>query len=150
MITHYFVNPIKPRGGGVILARGKFKLKSFLNDLWYEPETLWLSLTFTRDYFAEKRNWKNIKFSGGNIFLYRGYCQQIGVQICKNSFSSRNKYVSSLFILVYEGNTYNLLVQRNYFQRQSPVASLQKYALQTCSKFTVGDPYGNVISKKIA
>ena len=94
----------------------------------------------------EKKNF----FSGGNIFLYRGYCQQIEVQICKNSFSSRNKYVSSLFILVYEGNTYNLLVQRNYFQRQSPVASLQKYALQTCSKFTVGDPYGNVISKKIA
>ena len=30
----------------VIRARGKFKFKLFLNDLWYEPETLWLFLTF--------------------------------------------------------------------------------------------------------
>ena len=33
---------------------GKFKFKLFLNDLWYEPETIWLFLNFTRDYFAEK------------------------------------------------------------------------------------------------
>ena len=30
-----------------------------------------------------------------------------------------------MFILVCEGNTYNLLVQRNYFQKQSPIAPLQ-------------------------
>ena len=33
-------NPIKPGGGGVIFARGKFKFKFFLNALLYEPETL--------------------------------------------------------------------------------------------------------------
>ena len=56
---------------------------------------------------------------------------------------------SSLFILVCEGNTYNLLVQRNYFQKQSPIASFQKCVLQICMKCTRGDPYGNVISKKL-
>ena len=55
-----------------------------------------------------------------------------------------------MFILVYEGNTYNLLVQMNYFQRQSPIDSLQKCVLQICSKFTGGHPYWNVISKKVA
>ena len=39
----------------------KFKFKLFLNDLWYEPETLWLFLTFTRDYFAEKKLKKNFR-----------------------------------------------------------------------------------------
>ena len=34
-------NPIKPGGGGgVIFACGKFEFKLFLNDLWYEPESL--------------------------------------------------------------------------------------------------------------
>ena len=80
--------------GGVIFARSKFKFKLFLNGLWYEPETLWLFLTFTRDYFAGKKKiQKNIKLSGGNIFLYRGYCQKIGVRICRNSFSCRIKYL---------------------------------------------------------
>ena len=83
------INLIKP--GGIISARSKFKL--FLNGLWYEPETLWLFLTFTRDYFTEKKIEKNIKFSGGNIFLYRGYCQKIEVRICRNSFSCRIKYL---------------------------------------------------------
>ena len=86
------VNPIKP-GGGVIFARGKFKFKLFLNGLWYELETLWLFLTFTRDCFAGKKIQKNFKLSGGNIFLYRGYCQKIGVRICRNSFSCRIKYL---------------------------------------------------------
>ena len=40
--------------------------------------------------------------------------------------------ILSFFILVCEGNTYNLHVQSNYFQKQSPIASLQnvsrKYA----------------------
>ena len=31
---------------------------------------------FTRDYFAGKKI-KNIKLSGGNIYLYRGYCQNL-------------------------------------------------------------------------
>ena len=52
-------NPIKPGGRGVIFASGKFKFKLFLNGLWYEPETLWIFLTFTRDYFAGKKNSKN-------------------------------------------------------------------------------------------
>lgn len=34
------LNAIKPREGGVIFARGKFKLKLFLNGLSYEPESL--------------------------------------------------------------------------------------------------------------
>ena len=49
--------------------------------------------SYTRDYFAEKNNFKKLKFSWGNIFLYRGYCQKIGVPICRNSFSRRNKYL---------------------------------------------------------
>ena len=71
--------------GGVIFARSKFKFKLFLNGLWYEPETLWLFLTFTRYYLAEKKIEKSIKFSVGNIFLYWGYFQKIVVQICRNS-----------------------------------------------------------------
>ena len=47
-----------------------------LNDLWYKPETLWILPTFTRDYFAGKKIQKNIKVSGGNIFLYRAHCQK--------------------------------------------------------------------------
>ena len=49
--TDYRTNEVR-----VIFAGGKFKL--FLNDWWYEPETLWLFLTFTRDYFAEKKKFK--------------------------------------------------------------------------------------------
>ena len=48
-----------------IFARGKFTFKLFLNGLWYEPETLWLSLTFTRNYFAGKKILKNTKLPGG-------------------------------------------------------------------------------------
>ena len=86
-------------GGGIIFARGKSKFKLFLNDLWYEPETLWLFLTFTRDYFAEKKKKrKNIKLSGGNLFLYRGYCQKIGVRICINRLNPRHKYVCTCIL----------------------------------------------------
>ena len=54
-------------------ARGKFKFKLFLNGLWYEPETLWLFLTFTRDYFAEKKKFKKIiKFQGVTYFFTGG------------------------------------------------------------------------------
>ena len=44
--------------GGVIFAHSEFKFKLFLNSLWYEPETLWLFLTFTRYYLAEKKKKK--------------------------------------------------------------------------------------------
>ena len=67
------LNPVKP--GGIIFTRGKFKFKLFLNDLWDEPQTLWLFLTFTRDYFAEK-NWKKYQIFRGNIFLYWRYFQK--------------------------------------------------------------------------
>ena len=56
----------------------------------------WNLMTFPNFYlrlFCWKRNWKNITFSGGNIFFFQGYCQNIGVQIWRNSFSRRNKYV---------------------------------------------------------
>ena len=55
--------------------------------------------------------------------------------------------IPSLFILVCEDNTYNLLVQRNYFQKQFLIVFLQKCVVQICSKFTGGEPYGNAISK---
>ena len=42
---------------------------------------------------GEKKIQKNIKFSGGNMFLHRGYCQKIRVRVCKNSFSCRIKYL---------------------------------------------------------
>ena len=80
-------------GRGVIFARGKFKLNLFLNELCYKLETLLIFLTFTRDYFAEQKNEKNYKFLGGIKFFYRWYCQKIGIPICRNSFSRRNKYV---------------------------------------------------------
>ena len=77
------LNPSKYGGGRgrVILARDRFKFKLFLNDSWYEPETLLLFVTFTKGYFSEKKKKieKNIKFSAGNIFPYWGYCQKIGV-----------------------------------------------------------------------
>ena len=41
----------------------------------------------------KKAKEKNTKFSGGNVFHYRWYCQKIVVHICGNSFSRRNKYV---------------------------------------------------------
>ena len=66
----YYLNLLNLEG--IIFAHGKFKFKLFLSDLWYEPETLWLFLTFTEGFFAEK----NEKVSGGNIFLYMRYCQK--------------------------------------------------------------------------
>ena len=48
---------------------------------------------FNYSLFCWKKNQKIIKFSGGNIFLYRGYCQKIGVLIGRNSFSYRIKYL---------------------------------------------------------
>ena len=69
----YYLNLLNLEG--IIFAHGKFKFKLFLSDLWYEPETLWLFLTFTEGFFAEKK-WKKIKVSGGNIFLYMRYCQK--------------------------------------------------------------------------
>ena len=80
-VPNNILNPIKPGGWGVFFAHSKFKFKLFLNDLWYESESLWIFLTVTEDCFAEKKN--NIKLSGGNRFLYRGYCQKIGVRICR-------------------------------------------------------------------
>ena len=79
-------------GRGGHFAHGKFKFKLFLNGLWYEPETLWLFLTFTSDCFTEKKIQKYIKFSGGNISL-PGVLSKIRVRICKNSFSRGIKYL---------------------------------------------------------
>ena len=45
-------------GGGGTFACSKFTCKLYLNGLWYDPETYWLFLTFTRDYFAEKKKLK--------------------------------------------------------------------------------------------
>ena len=53
-----------------------------------------------------------------------------------------------MFNLICEGNTYNLIVQRNCFQKQSPIASPQNCVLQISSKFTGGDLFRNVIWKK--
>ena len=47
----------------------------------------------TRDYFAERKSKKKIKFPGGNIFLYGVKKKKIVVRICRNSFSRRNKYL---------------------------------------------------------
>ena len=57
------------RGWGVVFSCGKFKFELFLNDLWHE-----IFVTFTRNYFAEKKkkNEKNNRFSGGNIFFTGG------------------------------------------------------------------------------
>ena len=71
-------NLIKPEGGGgggrgqVIFASGKFKFKLFLNSFWYEPETLWLFLTFSRDYFARKKIQKILNFEGVTHFFTSG------------------------------------------------------------------------------
>ena len=61
-------------GEGGIFTSSKFKFKSFLNDLWFESETLWLFLTFTRDCFAEKHTEKILSYqevmhfcTGGNV-----------------------------------------------------------------------------------
>ena len=80
-------------GGGVIFVGGKFRFKLFLNDLWYEPETFWLFLTFTKDYFDGKKFQKITKLPGGNMFLYHGYFQKIEVRMCRNSFSCKIKYL---------------------------------------------------------
>ena len=57
---------------GAIFSGCKFKFILFLNGSWYELENLSLFKTFNRDYFSEKKNQKNIKFSGRNIFLLPG------------------------------------------------------------------------------
>ena len=86
-----FVNPVSLVD--FIFARSKFKIKLFLNDLWYKPETLWLVLTFTKYYFAEKEIEKTLNFQRVTYLFTMGYCQKLGVQICRNSFSRRSKYV---------------------------------------------------------
>ena len=54
-----------------------------------------------------------------------------------------------MLILVYEANTYNLFAQRNYFLKQSPIASLQKCVLQICSKFTGRDHTEMLFQKRL-
>ena len=56
LVTTTALSPIKPGGWGVIFAHAKFKFKLFLNSLWYESETLWLFLIFTRNYNSGKKN----------------------------------------------------------------------------------------------
>ena len=54
----------------IIFARDKFEFKLFLNGLWYEPETVRLFLSFTRDYFAAKKSSKKYQtFRGSHISL---------------------------------------------------------------------------------
>ena len=54
---------------------------------------------FYLGFLCSKKIPKNVRFSGCSLFLYwagdggGGYCQKIGVWICRNSFSCRNKYV---------------------------------------------------------
>lgn len=60
-------------GEGGIFACGKFKFELFMNGLCYAPETLSLSLTFTRDYFAEKKKKMQIlHFQGVTYSLTAG------------------------------------------------------------------------------
>ena len=78
---------------GVAFARGEFKFKLFLKDLCYESKTLWLFGLF-RDFFAEKKFGKYIKFLGGNTFLYRRWFRKkwftyVGVALV----AEVNKYV---------------------------------------------------------
>ena len=46
---------------------GKFEFNFFffLNGLWYEPETLWLFLTFIKDYFTEKQKFRSYNLQIG-------------------------------------------------------------------------------------
>ena len=53
---------------------------------------------------------------------------------------------SSMFILVYEANTYNLLVQKNYFLKQSPIAS--KVCLENMQQIYRGKPIRKCDFKK--
>ena len=97
-----------------------------------------------------------------HLILSKDYVPQFADQLlqftdyifvnCRSANNQQNFCNIKLFIFVCEGNTYNLLVQRNYFRKHSfsLIAFLQKSVLQICSKFTGGDPYGNVISKKVA
>ena len=63
------LNPIKPGGH---FCPWQIKIKLFLNDLWYEPKTLWLLLTFTRDYFAKQKFEKMLIFQGVTYFFSGG------------------------------------------------------------------------------
>ena len=63
------LNPINPGGH---FCPWQIKIKLFLNDLWYEPKTLWLLLTFTRDYFAEQKFEKMLIFQGVTYFFSGG------------------------------------------------------------------------------
>ena len=75
-------HPFKPRGvgdgggGGGIFAHGKFKFILFLNDLWCEPETLWLFLTFTRDFLLKKKLKKILNFQGVTYFFTGGIAKK--------------------------------------------------------------------------
>ena len=64
------LNLLSPGDGrGVIFVRGKFKFELFLSGLWYEPNTLWLFLTFTRASFAGKKFKKILNFQGVTYFF---------------------------------------------------------------------------------
>ena len=65
----YYLNLLNLEG--IIFAHGKFKFKLFLSDLWYEPETLSLFLTFTEGFFAEKSE-KKLKCQGVTYFFTWG------------------------------------------------------------------------------
>ena len=62
------LSPGRGEGGGRFLPTANLNLNYFWT-AWYEPETSWLFITFTGDYFAGEKNSKNIKLSGA-IFLH--------------------------------------------------------------------------------
>ena len=68
-----------------------------------------MHIAFTRDYFDEKKIEKNIKFSGGNIFLYRGYCQKIGVQIGIVLVAEINMYMYNKLLVLH-----HLILSKDY------------------------------------
>ena len=93
-------NPIKPgkRVGkeGEVVGSLLPAANLTLNYFWTTcGMNLKLFLTFTGDYFAERKIEKKIIIIifKDNIFFYWGYCQKIVVRICRNSFSRRKKYV---------------------------------------------------------
>ena len=67
--------------------RSNLNLNHFCTTFPMNPKLKSLFQTLIKDFFVQKKL-KKIMFPGGNIFLYWGYSQKIGVH-----FSRRSKYV---------------------------------------------------------
>ena len=67
--------------------RSNLNLNHFCTTFPMNPKFKSLFQTLIKDFFVQKKL-KKIMFPGGNIFLYWGYSQKIGVH-----FSRRSKYV---------------------------------------------------------